>query len=83
MKLLLSCGSVNRASLCASTALDALVSVDLVFAIAFLNCFNRASLGTSATSDALISDFVSHGKYLHKFCTRRTPILYHINFEMQ
>jgi hypothetical protein len=57
---LFSCGSGHRASLCASTALDALVSVDLVLAIAFLDCVYRASLCASTASNALIGNLVCH-----------------------
>ena len=59
---LFSSGSGNRASLCASATLNALVCIDLIFAIALFDSTYRASLCACATSDALIRNLVCHSE---------------------
>jgi hypothetical protein len=58
----LSCRCRNRTCLSTSTALDALIGIDLILAITLGNSIYRASLSTCAASDAIIGNFVSHGK---------------------
>ena len=57
---LLSLGSLNRASICARTAVNALVRVNYVLAVLLADSLNGAFLSASAASDAIIIDFVSH-----------------------
>ena len=52
--------SIYRSCASASTALDALFSVDNILAIAFRNTANRALRSTCAASDAVIIDFICH-----------------------
>jgi len=60
-------GGTNGASAGASAALDALISVDDVLAVAFSDGINGAFSLASAASDAFISDNVSHGYTSNKF----------------
>lgn len=53
-------GSLNRANACAGAALDALVCVDFVLAVAFLNAADRTFVRASTASDALVTDLVCH-----------------------
>lgn len=57
-------GSANGASRSASTAVDAVVSVDDELAVLFGNSANGAFICASAASDAFIGNLVSHGMYL-------------------
>ena len=59
---LLSNGSGYGASLCASAALDAFVSVNFVLAIAFLDSSYGTCVCASAASDAIVCDLVCHVK---------------------
>ena len=52
---LLSLGSLNRASICARTAVNALVGVNYVLAVLLADSLNGAFLSASAASDAIIS----------------------------
>ena len=63
MELVLLDGCANRASTCASAALNALASVDYVLAVAFSDATDGALGLTAAASDAIIVDDVSHGYY--------------------
>jgi hypothetical protein len=63
-KLFLS-GSVNRTSVCAATAADALVSVDYVLAVSLGDAAGRTSVSASAAADALIGNLVCHFKKLN------------------
>ena len=58
-KLLL-CGSAYRASVSASAAADALVSVDNVLAVTLGNTSNRARICASTAADTFIGNFVCH-----------------------
>ena len=60
-------GGANGASAGASAALDALISVDDVLAVAFSDGINGAFSLASAASDAFVSDNVSHGYTSNKF----------------
>ena len=51
---LFSLGSFNRANTCAGAAVDALVLVDYVLAIAFCDSAGRTFICTSTASDAFI-----------------------------
>jgi hypothetical protein len=62
-KDLLSLGCINRASLSASAAVQALVSVDHVLAVLLGNCIYGASVSASAASDAIVRNLVCHWKY--------------------
>jgi hypothetical protein len=57
---LLSLGSLNRASICARTAVNALVGIDNVLAVLLADSLNGALFSASAASDAIISDLVCH-----------------------
>ena len=57
---LLSLGSLNRASICARAAVNALVRVNYVLAVLLADSLNGAFLSASAASDAIISDLVCH-----------------------
>ena len=61
-------GSVNRASLCTASARNALVSVDNELTVALGNAGSGASICACAAADALVSNLVCHGCYLHKIC---------------
>ena len=61
---LLSLRSVYRASICARTAVDADISVDLVLAVTLGDSVHGAALSSSAASDASIGNLVSHDSYL-------------------
>jgi hypothetical protein len=58
--VLLSLGSSHGASTGASTAIQALISIDNILAVAFANRIDRASIDASATADAIIIDRISH-----------------------
>ena len=62
-ELVLLVGCTNRASTCASTALNALVGIDNVLAVALADATYGALCLTAAASDAIIVDDVSHGYY--------------------
>ena len=64
-KLFLS-GSTNGAYVCAVTAGDALISIDNVLAVTLRNARSRALGCTCTTGDALVSNLVSHCKFLRK-----------------
>ena len=53
-------GSLNRANAGASAALDALIGVNYVFAVAFADGADRAFTRACAAGDAVITDFVCH-----------------------
>ena len=57
---LVSLGSLNRASICARAAVNALVGIDNVLAVLLADSLNRALLSASAASDAIISNLVCH-----------------------
>ena len=59
MKLLLS-GSADGAGIRASAAIDALLGIDFVLAVAFGNRFNGAAGSAGAAGDAGIGDRISH-----------------------
>ncbi len=60
---LLGFGSTNGASTCASTAVNAFVSVDNVFAVYFGNSANGATVCTSAATETCVCiDNVRHSK---------------------
>jgi hypothetical protein len=50
----------NRTCLSTSTALDALIGIDFILAIALADSVYGTSLSTSATSDAIVGNFVCH-----------------------
>ena len=54
--------SANRASICARTAANALISVDNELSVTFGNASYGTSISACATSDALIGNFVCHIK---------------------
>ena len=58
---LVSLRSVNRASVCAGAAVDALVSVDYVLAVALSDSLSGAVLSASAARDAIVGNLVCHG----------------------
>ena len=62
-KLVFLYGSANRACACASTALDALVSIDDELAVGLADATDGALGLAAATSDAIIVNDVSHGFY--------------------
>lgn len=51
----------NRASFCASAAVNTSVSVNHIFSVAVGNSANGAAVCTCAAGNALVTDFVSHG----------------------
>ena len=59
-RLLFSVSCFHRADASASTAINALVGIDLVLAVAFSDSFLRAFAGASAAADALIIDYICH-----------------------
>jgi len=88
----LSNGSSNGASFCACAALNALVSIDLVLGIAFLDCANGTSFCARTASDALVGNLVCHRKIPPYFIIfikfNETDhsvflILYHNNLKLQ
>ena len=52
--------SADGAGICAGAAFDADFRIDLVLAVAFADCGNRALCSTGAAADAFIGNFVSH-----------------------
>ena len=60
VRKLVGSGCLNRTCVCASAALDALVCVDLVLAVAFNNSAYRASIYTSAARNASVGNLVCH-----------------------
>ena len=59
-------GSTNGASRSAGTAIDAVIGVDDKLAVLFGNSADGAFIGTSAASDAIVVNLISHGMYLLK-----------------
>jgi hypothetical protein len=59
-------GSANRAYVCAVTAGDALISIDLELAITLRNAGSGAAVCTCTARDALITNLESHCKFLPK-----------------
>lgn len=57
---LLGLGSANGTDARASTTLDAGISVDLVLAVTFRNCRNRALCCASAAADAFVDNVNWH-----------------------
>lgn len=51
--------SLNRANICAGTAVGANIRIDFIN-VAFRYCFNRALIYTCATGSAIVINFVSH-----------------------
>ena len=80
---LLSLGSIHRAGVSASAAIDALVSVDYVYAVTFRDCFSGAVLSASAAGNAIIRNLVCHGHDLrfricmHGIAEHTSILLYH------
>ena len=60
-------GSSYRANVSASTALSACIRINYIHAVAFGNSTARTSVAASTTSDASVSNLISHDKYLHKY----------------
>lgn len=58
--------SINRAVACASTTRNTFISVDNVDAVTLCDTATRTSVSTSATSDAIVCNLISHDKHLHK-----------------
>ena len=58
---LLSSRCVYGTSVCTSAAIETCISIDNVDAVALRDSRNRAFSSTSTTSDASISNLVSHG----------------------
>ena len=66
-------GSLNRANAGASAALDALIGIDYILAIAFSDRFLGAFGSARAAADARIGNFVSHNiTPPHIVCSRDT-----------
>ena len=59
-------GSANRAYVCAVTAGDALISIDLELAVTLGNAGSGAAVCTCTARDALITNLESHCKFLRK-----------------
>lgn len=57
-------GSAYGAGVCTSTALDASVLVDYIFAVALGDSVNGAACCASAASDAIVRNFVCHCEIL-------------------
>ena len=53
-------GSLNRANAGASAALDALIGVNYVFAVAFFDRVNRTFSLASTAADAIVINTISH-----------------------
>jgi hypothetical protein len=51
---------VGRTCICAGSALDAGIRVDLILAITLMDRFNRAFCSTGSASDAFIGNLVCH-----------------------
>ena len=62
-KLIL-CDSTNGALTCAGTAADALICIDFELSVAHADSANGAGVNTSAASNALVSNLMSHGNLL-------------------
>ena len=73
-KLLLN-GRTNGASVSASAAADALISVDNVLAVSLGDAANRTTVSASAAADAFVSNLESHREKPPFFWS---PIFYHI-----
>ena len=58
---LLSLGSIHRAGVSASAAIDALVSVDYVYAVTLRNSLYRTLSCTCAAADAIFVNLECHG----------------------
>ncbi len=56
--------STNRAYACASTAAETFVSVDNILAILFCDALNGTFSNASTATDAIVSNLISHDKYL-------------------
>ncbi len=66
MYLLFLSGSFNRAARCASTAANALISVDLELTVVFRDALNGALVSASAATNALfLVDYKCHFVFLH------------------
>lgn len=80
---LLSLGSIYRAGVSASAAINALVSVDYVCTVTLGDGFNRAVLSASAAGNAIIRNLVCHGHDLrfricmHGIAEHTSILLYH------
>ena len=61
---LILCDSTNRALTCAGTAADALICIDFELSVAHADSANGAGVNTSAASNALVSNLMSHGNLL-------------------
>ncbi len=59
-------GSVNRANACARTAVDALLGIDNILAVAFADAAYRALALARTAAYAIIGNLISHVIYLHK-----------------
>ena len=57
-------GSFDRAGSCASAALDALFSVDLVLAVSLGDSLYGAVICASAAADASITNYICHVFFL-------------------
>ena len=64
---LLSLGSFYGAYACASTAIDALISINNSLSVTFADTLNGALADASTAVDAIVCDLVSHCLYLHFF----------------
>lgn len=53
-------GSSDGASVCASAALDAGISVDYILSVALRNSFNGALCCASAAGDAIVRNYICH-----------------------
>ena len=62
---LFSLGSAHGANVSASAAFDALISIDDVLAVAFLDGVHGAFALASAAADAFSRNLQSHNQYLH------------------
>ena len=59
--------SANRANACARTATNALISVDLVLAVALADALYGAFCLASTASNAIVINLISHDSYLRFF----------------
>lgn len=55
------------ANLGTAAAIDALLGIDLIFAVTLADSFYRATCCTSATSDTIIRNLKCHSQHLHLF----------------
>lgn len=62
---LLSLGSFYGAYACASTAIDALISINNSLSVTFADTLNGALADASTAVDTIVCDLVSHCLYLH------------------